>query len=64
MQLTPSQAFEHIKEFVIQYLETAYRISDPSVFAERGEMLRMRGTVAQEPFIEFYSGISSSTQTC
>ncbi|PKO02185.1 MAG: hypothetical protein CVU43_09195 [Chloroflexi bacterium HGW-Chloroflexi-5] len=52
MQLTPSQAFEHIKESVIQYLETAYRVSDPSVFAERGEILRKTGTVAQEPFIE------------
>ena len=52
MQLTPSGAFEHIKESVIQYLETAYRISDPSVFAERGEILRRTGTVAQEPFIE------------
>jgi len=29
MQLTPSGAFEHIKESIIQYLETAYRISTP-----------------------------------
>src|SRR5688500_13115884 len=27
--LTPNQAFEHIKESVVQYLETAYRISHP-----------------------------------
>lgn len=52
MQLTPSQAFEHIKESLVEYLETAYRISHPSVFAERGEILRQRGTVAQSPFIE------------
>jgi hypothetical protein len=52
MQLTPNAAFEHIKESLIQYLETAYRIADSSVFAERGEMLRRRGTVAQAPFIE------------
>lgn len=52
MQLTPNNAFEHIKESLIQYLETAYRIADASVFAERGEMLRRRGVVAQAPFIE------------
>jgi ATP-dependent helicase YprA (DUF1998 family) len=52
MQLTPSGAFEHIKESVVQYLETTYRISDPNVFAERGEILRKLGVVAQEPFIE------------
>jgi hypothetical protein len=52
MQLTPNGAFEHIKESVAQYLETTYRISDPAVFAERGEILRRSGAVAQEPFIE------------
>lgn len=50
--LTPNQAFDHIKESAIEYLETAYRISDPSVYAERGEILRRVGSVAQEPFIE------------
>lgn len=52
MQLTPSGAFEHIKESVVQYLETTYRISDPAIFAERGEILRKLGAVAQEPFVE------------
>ncbi len=52
MQLTPSQAFEHIKESVVEYLETAYKIAHPAVFSERGEILRARGTVAQAPFIE------------
>ena len=52
MQLTPSQASEHIKESFVSYLETAYKIAHPSVFQERGEILRQRGTVAQSPFIE------------
>jgi len=52
MQLTPSGAFEHIKESIVQYLETQYRVSDPSIFEERGEILRRVGTVAQQPFIE------------
>jgi ATP-dependent helicase YprA (DUF1998 family) len=49
---TPNQAFDHIKESFVEYLETAYRISDPFVYAERGEILRQSGIVAQEPFIE------------
>jgi hypothetical protein len=52
MQRTPSQAFEQVKESLVQYLETAYKIAHPAVFAERGDMLRARGTVAQQPFIE------------
>jgi ATP-dependent helicase YprA (DUF1998 family) len=50
--LTPNQAFDHIKESAVQYLETVFRISDPAVYAERGEILRRVGSVAQEPFIE------------
>ena len=52
MQLTPNQAHGHIKESAIQYLETAYKIAHPDVFAERAHILRQRGTVAQDPFIE------------
>lgn len=52
MHLTPSQAFEHIKESVVEYLETAYKIAHPDVYKERGKLLRERGTVAQAPFIE------------
>ncbi len=52
MQLTPSQSFEHIKESLVQYLETAYKIAHPSVHAERAKLLRDRSTVAQTPFIE------------
>ncbi len=52
MHLTPSEAFEHIKESMIEYLETAYKIAHPAVYAERGEILRQRGVVAQAPFIE------------
>lgn len=52
MRLTPSQAFEHIKESMVEYLETAYKISHPAIFGERGEILRRRGAVAQAPFIE------------
>ena len=52
MRLTPGEAFEHIKESMIEYLETAYKIAHPAVYAERGDILRQRGIVAQAPFIE------------
>src|SRR3990172_1045087 len=52
MQMTPNEAFDHIKESLAQYLETQYRISHPIIFSERGEILRRKGTIAQDPFIE------------
>jgi ATP-dependent helicase YprA (DUF1998 family) len=52
VELTPSQAYEHIRESLASYLETAYKISDRSVNAERAALLRARGTIAQAPFIE------------
>lgn len=51
MEMTPSQAFDQ-EEALAQYLQTQYRICHPAVFAERGEMLRWRGTIAQTAFIE------------
>jgi ATP-dependent helicase YprA (DUF1998 family) len=50
--LTPSGAFDHVKESIAEYLETQYRVSSRPVFRDRGEMLRARGTIAQWPFIE------------
>jgi ATP-dependent helicase YprA (DUF1998 family) len=52
MYLTPHQSFDALREALAEYLETAYRIAHPDVFAERGAMLRQVGTIAQIPFIE------------
>lgn len=52
MQLTPSQAYDHIRESLASYLETAYKISHASIYRERAALLRARGTIAQAPFIE------------
>lgn len=52
LPLTPNEAFEHVKEAVVTYLETAYKVGHPDIVAERGAILRQRGTVAQAPFIE------------
>lgn len=52
MQFTPSEAVEHLKESMASYIESQYRISHALVFDERAELLRERGIVAQDPFIE------------
>lgn len=52
MQFTPSEAAEHLKESIASYIESQYRISNPLVFAERSDLLRERGVIAQDPFIE------------
>ena len=52
MQLTPSDAADHLKESLASYLESQYRISHPLVFEERAALLRERGVIAQDPFIE------------
>ena len=52
MQLTPEEASEHLKESLAGYLESQYRISHPLVFNERAELLRKKGVIAQDPFIE------------
>ena len=52
MQFTPESAVEHLKESIATYLESQYRISHPLVFEERGALLRGKGVIAQDPFIE------------
>ena len=52
MQFTPSQAAAHLKESIASYIESQYRISHPLIFAERSALLRERGVIAQDPFIE------------
>jgi ATP-dependent helicase YprA (DUF1998 family) len=52
MKLTPNGALDHVAEAAAQYLETAYRIGNRSVFEERGAILRRRGSISQAPFIE------------
>ena len=58
MSVSPFEGFEQIKESICSYLETAYKISDQAVFAERARLLReevhppFTPAVAQDPFIE------------
>lgn len=58
MLFSPFETFEHLKESLCSYLETAYKISNPLVFSERGFLLRREAlsptvpAVSQDPFIE------------
>lgn len=52
MRHSPHTLAAELKETLCTYLETAYRISHPSVVEERAKLLRMPGIVSQIPFIE------------
>ncbi len=52
MTVSPFQAFEHLKETLVGYLETAYKISHLDIFSERRSLLETSGVVAQQPYIE------------
>jgi ATP-dependent helicase YprA (DUF1998 family) len=52
MSFSPFEAFQHLKETVVGYLETAYKISNLDLVAERHALLQHEGRVAQFPLIE------------
>ena len=60
MQFTPNQAAAHLKESIASYIESQYRISHPLVFAERAALLREKGVIAQDPFIEATPAFAAS----
>jgi ATP-dependent helicase YprA (DUF1998 family) len=59
MRFTPHEAYQHIRESLIQYLETQYKISNTQIFQERGSLLRTGSKIAQVPFIEATPSFSS-----
>jgi len=52
MSNSPFSTYSHLKESICSYLETAYKISDENLFNERAELLREKGIIAQETYIE------------
>lgn len=50
--LSPYGSFELVHEAIAQYLETAYKVGHPVIYAERSQLLRSSGVVAIEPYIE------------
>ncbi len=49
---TPQEVIEHAREEFLHYYDTAYRVSDPGLMAERAALLRSPGVLFSEPFIE------------
>lgn len=60
MKQTPHSSFGHIKESLIQYIETQYKIANPIIYNERGAILRANDKVAQVPFIEATPSFASA----
>ncbi|WP_447801912.1 DEAD/DEAH box helicase [Pseudomonas serbica] len=52
MMLDPIGGFRRIQDFFISYVETSFRISNPSAAEARRKLLNTSGVLATEPFIE------------
>ena len=50
--IDPIGGFERIREFLLSYMDTAFRIRDPNVAEARRNLLRQPGTLANELFLE------------
>ena len=50
--IDPIGGIERIREFLISYMDTAFRIRDTRVADARRSLLRQAGTLANEPFLE------------
>ncbi|WP_313080106.1 DEAD/DEAH box helicase, partial [Atlantibacter sp.] len=61
--LDPIGGFRRIQDFFISYIETNFRIADPSVAASRRELLNSNGEFAAEPYIEPVLRYASSDKT-
>ncbi|SQI23200.1 helicase [Salmonella enterica subsp. arizonae] len=61
--LDPIGGFRRIQDFFISYIETNFRIADPSVAASRRELLNSNGEFAAEPYIEPVLRYASSNKT-
>ncbi|GAA5513097.1 hypothetical protein Dcar01_01823 [Deinococcus carri] len=59
----PIGSFVRIRELYISYLDTAFRIGDSSVAAERRRLLRAPGTLCTEPLVEPLPRYQSSALT-
>src|SRR5262249_6971683 len=50
--LDPIGGFQRIRDLYITYLETAFRIQDPSVTGERRHLLESEGALCPSPYVE------------
>lgn len=49
---TPHEVIRRSRDELLHYYDTAYRVSDPGLMAERSALLRTPGVLFSEPFIE------------
>ncbi|HBQ3017508.1 DEAD/DEAH box helicase [Klebsiella quasipneumoniae] len=61
--LDPIGGFRRIQDFFVSYIETNFRIADPSVATARRELLNSSGEFAAEPYIEPVLRYESSNKT-
>ncbi|HBW6194918.1 TPA: DEAD/DEAH box helicase, partial [Klebsiella pneumoniae] len=61
--LDPIGGFRRIQDFFISYIETSFRIADPSVADSRRNLLNSSGEFAAEPYIEPVLRYESSDKT-
>lgn len=63
----PSEVLGHVEAALLSYVDTAYWLKDPSVAAERRQLLREPGTIFQPPLLEPvlpYPGTAPARQVC
>lgn len=61
--LDPIGGFRRIQDFFISYIETNFRIADPSIATARRKLLNSNGEFAATPYIEPVLRYESSPQT-
>src|SRR5688572_22776019 len=49
---TPHEAAAHLRQTLVSYLETAYKLGDPALAAERRALLEEPGSIWQTPYLE------------
>jgi ATP-dependent helicase YprA (DUF1998 family) len=49
---TPNSVIASAQEELLRYYDTAYRLTDPNIMAERATLLRRQGVIFGEPFVE------------
>lgn len=52
VNLSPWEFYEHLKEMLVSYLDTTYKLSHPQVAQERLRLLERDGVISRYPYIE------------
>src|SRR4051812_40427435 len=63
MSIGPHAVVEQLKDYFFRYYETAFSIRDEGVRAERQGLMRERGAIFQEPYLELLPEYLSTPET-